>query len=458
MAVFSVVDLNDFHAGLIFDPEHYHPDRIAALSRLTTNSNATVSTYFDEIISLVSPGINDSQNDVFDLTDALGWLLGQGEQPGTINSTKKQAAPGDLVISRLRSYLEEVSIIPNRKEGYSPLFSTEFITLRAKNNSGSTGWLLAFLLSSSVQTILRWSQTGSNHPRFSSRTLLGIPVPEKVYAQRMKIDALVNSAVTVNEQGKQLYPEAEQELLERIGWEALQQSRPELFYVEELDSLNTAGRVDAEHFQPQYRRLRERLNNIGAQKIGALCNSIAKGTQPDGYTDDGQVTVVKSKNVFGQGIDFAGCERTNLDAYSDVPARLSKGDVVVNATGFGTLGRAAFIPEREEKIVASVDLVILRLNEKMILPEYATLFLNSPAGLAQSEMFQTGSSGQLHLYPQHIQEFLAYLPRNKNGSIDLAWQQKLADKVVAGSRAKQEAQAKLNEAKQLVEKAIEAAG
>lgn len=94
----------------------------------------------------------------------------------------------------------------------------------------------------------------------------------------------------------------------------------------------------------------------------------------------------------------------------------------------------------------------------MILPEYATLFLNSPAGLAQSEMFQTGSSGQLHLYPQHIQEFLAYLPRNKNGSIDLAWQQKLADKVVAGSRAKQEAQAKLNEAKQLVEKAIEAAG
>ena len=70
-------------------------------------------------------------------------------------------------------------------------------------------------------------------------------------------------------------------------------------------------------------------------------------------------------------------------------------------------------------------------------------------------MFQTGSSGQLEIYPQHIQEILIYLPRNRDGSIDLAWQKKLADKVIGASQAKQQAQEKLAQAKKLVEEAIE---
>ena len=50
-----------------------------------------------------------------------------------------------------------------------------------------------------------------------------------------------------------------------------------------------------------------------------------------------------------------------------------------------------------------------------------------------------------------------FLPRDKKGSIDMAWQWKLADKVIGASTAKQEAQAKLSEAKpkRLVETAIQ---
>jgi hypothetical protein len=66
-------------------------------------------------------------------------------------------------------------------------------------------------------------------------------------------------------------------------------------------------------------------------------------------------------------------------------------------------------------------------------------------------MFQTGSSGQLEIYPQHIQKILVFVPRNKDGSIDLSWQHKLAEKVTGASRAKQEARAKLSQAKKLVE-------
>jgi hypothetical protein len=98
---------------------------------------------------------------------------------------------------------------------------------------------------------------------------------------------------------------------------------------------------------------------------------------------------------------------------------------------------------------------ILRPDPKVCLPVYLALFLNSPPGLAQSEMFQTGSSGQLELYPVDVAKLIVYLPGNGNGKIDLRWQQRLADKVVAASEAKAKARAKLEEAQTLEEREIE---
>ncbi|MDD5085550.1 MAG: hypothetical protein PHE61_05855 [Candidatus Omnitrophica bacterium] len=45
-------------------------------------------------------------------------------------------------------------------------------------------------------------------------------------------------------------------------------------------------------------------------------------------------------------------------------------------------------------------------------------------------------------------------PRTKAGKVDLAWQEKLADEILAAARAKVEARAKLEEAKRLVEESI----
>lgn len=71
----------------------------------------------------------------------------------------------------------------------------------------------------------------------------------------------------------------------------------------------------------------------------------------------------------------------------------------------------------------------------------------------QSEQFASGSA-QRELYPNDLMQFSIYIPKSKNGSIDLDWQKKQADKVISVSNAKTEAQAKLEEAKRMVEEAI----
>jgi hypothetical protein len=133
------------------------------------------------------------------------------------------------------------------------------------------------------------------------------------------------------------------------------------------------------------------------------------------------------------------------DSLFAAKARVRNGDVLLNSTGRGTLGRAAFF-QFTAPAVCDNHITILRPNSKICLPRYLALFLNSPAGLTQSEQFQTGSSGQLEIYPQHIKQFLVFVPRTSSGAIDVAWQQKLTAKVEAAALAHQEARAKLAEA------------
>lgn len=118
------------------------------------------------------------------------------------------------------------------------------------------------------------------------------------------------------------------------------------------------------------------------------------------------------------------------------------------------MGRASCY-QLKEPAIADNHVSIIRPNNNICLPIYLSLFLNSPAGLMQTEMYQTGSSGQLELYPIHIQKILIYLPKNDKGEIDLKWQKELAEKVISASRAKVEAQEMLEKAKQMVEEAIE---
>jgi hypothetical protein len=66
----------------------------------------------------------------------------------------------------------------------------------------------------------------------------------------------------------------------------------------------------------------------------------------------------------------------------------------------------------------------------------------------------TGSSRQLEIYSEHIQQFLIYLPRQKSGAVDLAWQRRLATTVESASAARVAAYDRLEEAKRLVEEAI----
>jgi hypothetical protein len=97
-------------------------------------------------------------------------------------SAKKVAREGDVIISRLRPYLRQVTFIPAGTFdllGVDGLYcSTEFFVLRPREEGRNIAGLVAWLLSEPIQAMLSAAATGGHHPRINVDLLLNSPVDE----------------------------------------------------------------------------------------------------------------------------------------------------------------------------------------------------------------------------------------------------------------------------------------
>lgn len=200
---------NRVFAAERFDAEYFHPAKIDALARLEVLSDCTVGDLFNSVRELWQPD-NDTGPEVvrnYDLSDALSPFLDGTKKPSdraTIASTKKTIRAGDLVVSRLRSYLKEIALV--QSGGDVPMVaSTEYIVLRPKlPESLPAEALMIFLRSDLPQTVFKWSQDGSNHPRFDEKELLRLPLPRVLIQQANEYVTAVRSVISKRESAAQL--------------------------------------------------------------------------------------------------------------------------------------------------------------------------------------------------------------------------------------------------------------
>lgn len=196
-----------FAAGR-FDAEYFHPAKAHALADLRALSNVCVGDLFDSVRELWQPGnSSDPQVRNYDLTDALDPFLDPAKattSPDDIASTKKRITAGDLVVSRLRSYLREIAIVlPG--DATPTVASTEFIVLRPKGDPAlSVEALLIYLRSNLPQIAFKWSQDGSNHPRFDEKELLALPVPRSLFADQAIYSTAVSQMIALRQRATQL--------------------------------------------------------------------------------------------------------------------------------------------------------------------------------------------------------------------------------------------------------------
>lgn len=105
--------------------------------------------------------------------------------------------------------------------------------------------------------------------------------------------------------------------------------------------------------------------------LGEVCQFINRGLAPK-YLESGGVCVLNQKCVRNHAVDYSLGRRHDAAAKKVSPERVLKsGDVLVNSTGTGTLGRVAQV--REEPLeITTVDshVTIVRPLERLFHPEF----------------------------------------------------------------------------------------
>lgn len=191
-----------------FDAEYSHPAKTAAQSFLQALPGKPLSTMFRSVRELWQPENAPANETIrnYDLNDALSPFLDDGKTatyPAEIASTKKRLQKGDIVVSRLRSYLKEIAVV--QTDGKEPMVcSTEFIVLRPKTVAIPVEALLVYLRSTLPQLIFKWSQDGSNHPRFDEKELLNLHVPDAVAAISQELSDSVKAATHARQRATEL--------------------------------------------------------------------------------------------------------------------------------------------------------------------------------------------------------------------------------------------------------------
>lgn len=198
----------------------------------------------------------------------------------------------------------------------------------------------------------------------------------------------------------------------------------------EEDDLYTINHIfEPEFHQEIYVQACEKTKAMkGAFQIGQpefLEREISRGMQPQ-YADDendpdslsfegriqkngkrinnknDNVCVLKSNCVRNGYIDTSLARTTTRERYEECKERagVKKGDILVNSTGDGTIGRVA-VYDFDFPAVVDGHITIVRFKDKK-LAWYVAAYLMTEEGQRQIYRYINGSSGQVEIYPQDI--------------------------------------------------------
>jgi len=150
------------------------------------------------------------------------------------------------------------------------------------------------------------------------------------------------------------------------------------------------------------------LSDSTIKTLSEITTLIKRGRSPS-YANDG-VAVVSQKCVRDDNrFDASAIRRTdpNLKPIPDW-AYLRVGDILVNSTGRGTLGRTCYLAGLDEPTTADSHVAIVRVDHGLALPEFVANVLSGRQ--KDLEVLQSGSTSQTELSPSALGSLLLAVP------------------------------------------------
>lgn len=325
-----------------------------------------------------------------------------------------RARPGDVVLSRIDVHHGATGVLPD--EFGEAFFTNEFIIFEPAPSLNRV-FLQLLLRQPYYRLETRGEASGSTgRKRFAHHDLPKIQIP--VFArptQDQIVEAYQEKLAEAHEVQKQIdqtQAAAHVKLLQALKLEPISYTDPHGMFTIDPDEVAASynSRLDVRFQAPVQRTLEESLVMLGFVRLrdGLLRERPIKKRAP-GLRDtwDEQIPILKVRNLTDDEINWDDVDYVTQPTFADMDAayHLRMEDVLVSATGRGSIGKIGLMEEERD---ATVDghVMIVRPEPSRLDPEFLVHYLRTSVGQAQFERLYVGSTGQTEFNVEDMEHML----------------------------------------------------
>lgn len=446
MAVWSEVNLCACRDANRLDAEHYQPHYLTYADAVSQGQSLR------SITSIIHP---TEITRVYE-SDGIQILLAQNIRHNYLDFSATVYMPNSAKQPLARNRLEYDDVVMTRsganfgdaaayKGKPTEIYAcADCLILRPRGVLG--GYLATYLNTSIGRALLTRGAYGMAQPHIAPNYLYTMHLPRLGEAVERQVDELVLTGYALQERSETLYAQAEAMLAKELGLDAIDLSH-QLAYERDFREVQEAGRLDAEYWGPKYVHNAELLKSMPHDSLGRIA-SFSNGATPLGadYPSNG-IPFLRIQNVCKNYLELDDVVHISQQIHEGHLKRsqLEPGDVLITITG--RIGTAAVVPDDLPKANMNQHSVRLRVRDASINPYYLSAFLNSRAGLRQTERESYGSTRDALPYYCLKRVIIPRASRQLQDSIEAS--------VRKADEARKEAKLVLDDAKRRVEELIE---
>ena len=342
---------------------------------------------------------------------------------------------GQLVFSRIDARNGAFALVSEEYDG--SIVTKDFPTCWIDEHRIRPQYLLLLLLSSPfVELVGHCSKGTTKRKRVDIGMLMSlkIPVPslEEQDAIIYKYHELLGDIHKRSEQVQQKEQEKERIINESLGIKenidknTIEPGKLHLVKYDRIANWNVNDAIRGD-YAVSYKYPVYALSELHDDVL--LCR---KGTQPK-YDTTSPIRALNQKCVRWNYIDFQyakGVDRAWAEGISD-DYTTREGDILVNSTGEGTIGRSAVVNQDAVGLLYDSHVLLLRINPKQLNPFYLSFLINSKFGQHQIEYLKSGkTTNQTELGIGNLSKMYIPLPPLSNQVVIAARLQEINEKIV----------------------------
>jgi type I restriction enzyme M protein len=328
---------------------------------------------------------------------------------------------------------------PFLDEPSQPLAMNQDVAFIIPKTTISSGYLAAYLSSKVGQSFADKQKTEQMNPYISVGNLSKLPVTKLFDDFQLKIERCIRKANSILEDSKSLYHKAVDLLLSELNLKDWQPTDETIAVKSFAESYLVSDRLDAEYYEPKQQKVMAIMRQSGFH-IGDIAKLAKRKFHPE---KQGTFNYIEIGNLSGEG--FANSE---VVAMEEAPSRaqwIVKTNDVITSTVRPIRRLSAVIEPEQNNYICSSGFAVLKPVK--VESEVLLVYLRLPVVCEILNLHTTAS-----MYPAISIDDLLNIPITLP---DESIRQKIAEKVRASRKAREQSKQLLEIAKTGVERAIE---